>query len=109
MKDIKKDIRSVIKTGRICIGSKSVISSLLTGNPKLILISSNCPSDIRERIIYYSKLSNIHYHIAKEGGLELGSVCGKPFPVSALGVIDEGESNILMEFKKETSNGKNKT
>ena len=108
MKDVKKDIRGVIKTGRICIGSKSVISSLLTSNPKLILISSNCPRDIRERIIYYSELSNIHYHITKEEGLELGSVCGKPFSVSALGVLDEGESDILTKFKKENSNGKNK-
>lgn len=111
MKDIKKDIGSVIKTGRVCIGSKKVISNLLTGNPKLILISSNCPNDIRERIIYYSQLSNTHYHITKDNSMELGSVCGKPFPVSALGIIDEGESNILANLKKKPkgSNGKDKT
>lgn len=102
MKDIKKDIGSVIKTGKVCIGSKGVISNLLTGNPKLILISSNCPNDIRERIVYYSQLSNTHYYITKDNSMELGSVCGKPFSVSALGIMDAGESNILTKFKKET-------
>lgn len=110
MRDIKKDIRDVIKTGRICIGSKSVVSNLLIANPKLIFLSSNCPNGTREGISYYSKLSRIHCHITKEDSMELGSVCGKPFPVSALGIIDEGESNILAKFKEgeESSDGKNK-
>lgn len=111
MKDIKKDITSVIKTGKIHIGSNKVRSALLTNNPKLVLISSNCPNDIKERIIYYSQLSDTQYHITDEDGIELGSVCGKPFPVLALGIMDVGESNILTNLKKELkgSNGKDKT
>lgn len=106
MEDIKQDISSVIKTGKVFIGSNRVISALLTSNPKLILISSNCPNRIKEGIIYYSQLSNAPYYITKDNSIELGSVCGKPFPVSTLCIMDEGESNILAKFKK---NGKNKT
>ena len=36
MKDIKKDITSVIKTGKMHIGSNKVLSALLTNNPKLL-------------------------------------------------------------------------
>jgi ribosomal protein L30E len=32
--------------------------------------------------------------------MELGSVCGKPFPISVLSVYEEGSSNIIDLAKK---------
>lgn len=100
MKDLKDDISSVIKTGKVVIGSKRAIKTLLIGNPKLIILSSNCPDNVREEIIYYSRLSEIPYSIIKDDSIELGSICGKPFPVSAIGIVGGGESDILTKFKK---------
>ncbi|OYT54224.1 MAG: 50S ribosomal protein L30e [Candidatus Altiarchaeales archaeon ex4484_2] len=97
MADIKSEIKGVVKKGRVVYGSRSVVSGLLNDNPKLIIISSNCPSENREEIIYYSKLSNTPYESVDIDSIELGSICGKPFPVSVMGVIDAGESNILNE------------
>jgi len=98
VKDLRDDISSVMKTGKVVIGSNRVIKTLLIGNPKLIILSSNCPDSIREDIIYYSRLSKIPYSIIKDDSTELGSICGKPFPVSAIGIVDEGESDILTKF-----------
>ncbi|HDH40974.1 MAG TPA: 50S ribosomal protein L30e [Candidatus Altiarchaeales archaeon] len=98
VKDLRDDISSVVKTGKVVIGSNRVIKTLLIGNPKLIILSSNCPDSIREDIIYYSRLSKIPYSIIKDDSTELGSICGKPFPVSAIGIVDEGESDILTKF-----------
>ena len=98
--DLKDAISSVVKSGKIKIGFNSVRKSLLSGNLKLIIISSNCPQIKKEDIIYYSKLSKIDYCIVEEGGLELGSMCGKPFPVSAIGIVDEGDSDIFKVIKK---------
>jgi len=95
MKDFKKEINKVVKTGKITIGAKSVSGALLNGNPRLIVISSNCPNHIREEIIYYCRLSDTPYKVLMNDSLELGSVCRKHFPVSVLGIMDEGESGIL--------------
>ncbi len=100
MKDIKDMINVVIRTGKVIMGSKKVITTLLSSNVKLIILSSNCHRDIKERIIYYSGLSNTPYHITESNSLEFGSICGKPFPVSALGILDQGDSNILKMVDK---------
>jgi len=100
MKDLKDDIGSVMKTGKVAIGSERAIKTLLIGNPMLIILSSNCPDNVREKIIYYSRLSKIPYNTIKDNSIELGSICGKPFPVSAIGIVNEGESDILTKFRK---------
>jgi len=99
MKDLKTEINDAMRTGKITIGAKSVSGALLNSNPKLILVSSNCPNNVEEEIVYYSKLSNVPYKMLPNDSLELGSMCGRPFPVSTLGVIDEGESGILDMIK----------
>ncbi len=101
MKDIKGDIGTVLKTGKISVGSKNVLSGLLTASPKLVLISGNCPNNLKEQVVYYSMLSNIPYTITDETSAELGSICGKPFPASAVAIIDAGESDILSKSKKD--------
>lgn len=100
MKDIKNKINSVLKTGKAVIGSKSVEKALLIGNPKLIILSNNCPEEEQEDITYYSKLAGVVQIKVSEDSLELGSLCGKPFPVSAIGILDEGESGIITALKE---------
>lgn len=100
MEDLEQNINSAIKTGKVIIGSKNVITALLSSNVKLIILSNNCPQDTKERITYYSKLSSTPYSITNNNSLELGSICGKLFPVSAIGVVDPGESGILANSDK---------
>ncbi|MBN2014103.1 MAG: 50S ribosomal protein L30e [Candidatus Altiarchaeota archaeon] len=101
MKGLRDEISSVIKTGKTVIGSKETTKSLLIGNPKLVILSSNCPEEERESITYYSKLVNVPLEVTKEDSIELGSICGKPFPVSAIGVLESGESDIISGSKKD--------
>ena len=97
MSDIKSKIKGVVKKGEIVIGNKRVVAALLNGNPKLVIISSNCPTEINERIAYYSQLSGIEYKEIDADSMELGSLCAKPFPIAVMAVIDAGESGILTE------------
>ncbi|ODS41926.1 MAG: 50S ribosomal protein L30e [Candidatus Altiarchaeales archaeon IMC4] len=99
MKTLKRELANAQKSGNVVTGSKNTILSLLTGNPKLIILSNNCKVVIKETITYYSRLSGTHCHVIEGDSIELGSACGKPFPVSAIAVMDEGESNIL-DFAK---------
>jgi large subunit ribosomal protein L30e len=100
MKDIRNDLGNVLKTGKSVTGFRQVEKTLLVGNPKLIILSRNCPTDEMEQIMYYAKIASVPCEVAKEDSMELGSVCGKPFPVSAISILDEGESNILADIKK---------
>jgi len=95
MNDLKDSLTGVIRTGKIIIGSKETKNALLTGNLKLTILSKNCPEDIKEDIIYYSLISKTPYKIVNEDSNELGSLCGKPFPVSTIGIVDVGDSDIL--------------
>jgi large subunit ribosomal protein L30e len=95
MKDLKQKVGSAVKTGKLVLGSKNVIRLLLNGTAKLVILSDNCPKGTKERIIYYCKLSGVSCRIANVNGLELGAACRKPFNVSALAVLEQGDSKIL--------------
>lgn len=100
MKEIKKELKKALETGKVQIGSKEVLKSLLTNQPKLVLISKTCPLRYAERIKYYSSLSNVPYLVLEEGSLDLGKLVEKPFNISVIGIIKEGESRILDIVKK---------
>lgn len=95
MKNLKKELGVAIKTGKVLLGSKEVIRALFNGKLKLIIFSKNCPEKIFEKIRYYSILSQTSFLKVNENSQELGAMCGKPFSVSTLGIVEEGESSIL--------------
>jgi len=101
IKDIREHIGKVVKTGKYILGSKETISNLLVGNPKIVILSDKCPINLKERILYYSRLSEVPCIVVKEGSFDLGAACGKPFPVSAFTVLKEGESNIMKFIREE--------
>jgi large subunit ribosomal protein L30e len=93
--DVKKQINTAIDTGKVEFGSNATIDALLYGKPKVILLSGNCPKEQKEAISYYASIANVKCAVLKESSIELGSACGRPHPLSALTVLDEGESTIL--------------
>jgi large subunit ribosomal protein L30e len=95
MVDIDKAIRMAVDTGKVEFGVKSALRLASSGEVRLIVTSSNCPKKFKEDITYYSKLSKTSVHEFNGTSLELGSLCGKPFPISALSIHDPGNSNIL--------------
>ncbi|MHA1298301.1 MAG: 50S ribosomal protein L30e [Candidatus Helarchaeota archaeon] len=88
-------IKIALKTGKVIIGSKRTIKSLILNNAKMIIKASNCPSKISEELNYYSKLTNIKLHTYKGSSLDLGFVCGKPFMISTIAIEEAGDSDIL--------------
>ncbi|ACX73385.1 ribosomal protein L7Ae/L30e/S12e/Gadd45 [Methanocaldococcus vulcanius M7] len=98
--DVNKAIRTAVDTGKVVLGSKRTVKFVKHGEGKLVVLASNIPSEIEEDVKYYAKLSNIPVYQHKITSLELGAVCGKPFPVAALLVLDEGLSNIMELVEK---------
>lgn len=90
-----------VSTGRIHLGSKMAMRELRRGRARMAIISSNCPEGIRERIENYGGLAKIPVLRHPKDSLDLGVLCGKPFPVSAIVINDPGDSKILSLVKVE--------
>ena len=93
--DVDRGIRVAVDTGSVTLGSEKSIQGLKHGKGKLIIIAQNCPLDIKEDVLHYSKLSDIPVYNYEGTSVDLGSVCGKPFTVATLTIKDPGDSNIL--------------
>ena len=93
--DVDRGIRVAVETGNVTLGSQKSIQGLKLGKGKLIIIAQNCPRDIREDVMHYSKLSEIPVYDYQGTSVDLGSVCGKPFTVATLTIKDPGDSTIL--------------
>jgi large subunit ribosomal protein L30e len=92
---IERELKNLMKTGRYTIGANSTIRAVASGRAKMVIVAENAPPELRERVLYYARLGNIPVYIFKGTSYDLGVACGKPFKISMLAVLDEGESKIL--------------
>jgi large subunit ribosomal protein L30e len=95
MIDVDKAIGTAVKTGKVVLGAENAIKNAQTGKAKLIMVSANCPTEIRGDIEYYGKLSGVNVLVYNGTSIDLGMACKKPFMVSALTVKEQGDSDIL--------------
>ena len=89
--DINKALRSAIDTGSVRIGARESCKAASSGTAKMIIVSSNCPEDTAKQV----KDSETPVHSFDGNTAVLGAACGKPFPVSAIAILDGGKSDVL--------------
>jgi Ribosomal protein L30E len=89
MIDIGRALKSAITTGKVEFGVDQTEKAVKSGKAQIVIVARNCPSEI------LAKESSVKVHVFEGNNMELGALCGKPFSVSALAVIDKGTSNIL--------------
>jgi len=88
-------IRLAVETGKVTFGARRGIKESMLAKSKLFVLASNAPKEIKKNLEQYSGVSGVPIINFEGTSLELGSVCGRPYPVSVLSVQDEGTSNIL--------------
>lgn len=93
--DLDKAINMAMSTGKVRMGYQDVMTSVLNGKVKITIISNNLPITAKEELKRNCALSNIPIIPFDKSGKELGAVCGRPHKVSALAIIDPGNSKIL--------------
>ena len=98
MVDVNKALKDVTKKGTVYIGEKRTKAAIQNGKAKLIVIANNCPygNDILTAVQEH----NIPIYTFNSNSIELGTICGKGYAVSAFAVIEEGDSNILQIISK---------
>ncbi len=95
--DENKEINVAVKTGKVLLGSKATIRELSIGELKLIILAANTPIKTIDQIdLLNGCLENpVPVFTSKNSSWELGAACGKPFWVSTMGILEEGDSSIL--------------
>ncbi|HIH44091.1 MAG TPA: 50S ribosomal protein L30e, partial [Candidatus Methanoperedenaceae archaeon] len=61
---------------------------------QLAVIASNCPKDKRD------KITGVPVMDFPGKGTDLGTACGKPYPIAALAIVEAGESDILRAVRE---------
>jgi large subunit ribosomal protein L30e len=92
---LNQPIASAVSTGKCRIGAKSSIAALKKGEAKLVVVAANCPQNEYDDIVRYAKLSEIKIQKFEGTSWDLGETVGKPFMVSAIAIIEPGDSKIL--------------
>lgn len=83
--DVERALKNAVITGKVYIGFEQTKKHLK--EVKMVVVSSNCP--------YTEQVKKVPIHRYKGSNMELGAACGKLFPISMLGVVEAGESEIL--------------
>lgn len=90
--DFNTSLRRAIKTGNVILGQSATKESIENGTAKLVVVAANCPEGFTN---YLSEKEETKKHTFEGSGVQLGRACGKPFMVSALAVIESGDSDIM--------------
>ena len=81
-------IRSAVKSNKAVIGYKETVKCLKNNSPKMIIIAKNIPEEFKKEIEHNVKIYKVNIEIFEDSSKELGILCGKPFPVTALAIKD---------------------
>eukprot|EP01107_Rhizomastix_libera_P011034 TRINITY_DN283_c0_g1_i1.p1 TRINITY_DN283_c0_g1~~TRINITY_DN283_c0_g1_i1.p1 ORF type:complete len:116 (-),score=19.10 TRINITY_DN283_c0_g1_i1:99-425(-) len=92
---INSRLSLVMKSGKFTLGTSTTFKTIRNGSSKLVIVAKNCPPLVRSQIEYYAMLSKTPVHHFSGTNIDLGTACGKYFRVSALSVMDPGDSDII--------------
>ena len=80
-------IKKMLKSESVVIGTGRAIKNLKLGRVQKILMSSNCPANVESDINHYAGLSGAELHKLEYPNDELGTICRKPFSISVLAFL----------------------
>ena len=84
-------LRKAIKTGKVVLGQNETEHCVTNGGANMVVVAKNCPEAYREKI---AGTPGLFVYTFDGSSVQLGKACGKPHMVSALAIMDPGESDI---------------
>ncbi|MHA2280848.1 MAG: 50S ribosomal protein L30e [Promethearchaeota archaeon] len=95
--DVDTNLKVAMKTGKFIYGKKQVLNHLRNESFKMIIIANNCPTELETQLNYYASLMKDKTYIYRYQGSswDLGLACAKPYMISIIGVVQEGDSDLL--------------
>lgn len=89
-----------LKTGKVVLGSEETYVAIKSRKAKLAVIAKNARKDLKDEILRLAKARKIPVVMFNGPSVELGIVCGKPYVVSALAILDFGVSKLKEVLSK---------
>ncbi|CCJ35107.1 large subunit ribosomal protein L30e [Methanoculleus bourgensis MS2] len=89
--DFNASLRKAVKTGTVFLGRNKTQECIEEGKARLVVVAKNSPESVKNLV----KETDIPVYIYEGSSVQLGKACGMPYVVSALAVIEPGESDIL--------------
>lgn len=89
--DFNTSLRKAVKTGTVFLGQNKTQECIEEGKAKLVVVAENSPDSVKN----LTKETDIPVYVYAGSSVQLGKACGMPYVVSALAVIEPGESDIL--------------
>ncbi|MBD3259274.1 hypothetical protein GF371_01425 [Candidatus Woesearchaeota archaeon] len=82
-----KELKSLIEKGQVTVGTDLTLKNLRLGKIEKVLITKNCPADVREEILRFS--DEVKIEQIDKTNIELGTICKKPYAISIIGYLKE--------------------
>ena len=89
-----KEIRRAVDTGNVIFGVKESLHHLRMGEGQLVVLAQNTPVLTQEDVKHLASMAEVPLFRFEGTGLDLGNVCGKPYVISTLLVLDGGKSKV---------------
>jgi large subunit ribosomal protein L30e len=90
--DLAHALKVALETGKVEIGLTETLAAAEGKRARLLIVARTCPHPKLTKERAMGKVPIYHY----EGtAVELGQACGRPFPISAMAILDPGSSAIL--------------
>jgi large subunit ribosomal protein L30e len=97
MADMSNDIRLAVDSGEAIFGINKASQAIISRKAKIVIVASKNKGDRVGDVMHLAKLADIKVQVFEGTPMDLGVVCGKPYSVSTLSIVDPGNSNILNE------------
>jgi large subunit ribosomal protein L30e len=90
--DLAHALKVALETGTVRLGLTETLDAAKSKKARLVIVSKTCPDPALAKERAIGKIPVYHY----EGtAVDLGQACGRPFPISAMAILDPGSSAIL--------------
>jgi large subunit ribosomal protein L30e len=90
--DLAHALKVALQTGKVRLGLNESMESAREKKAKLLIVAKSCPE---KKLTDERRFDRIPIYHFDGSAVELGSACGKPFPISVLAVLEPGSSAIL--------------
>jgi len=91
--DLARQLKQGISTGNLLFGQRQTKSACAKGDARMVLVAANCPNEYISDIEHHHP--DVTLHQVTLVNRQRGAACAKPFPVSAVCVLDPGQSELL--------------
>ena len=90
--DLNHALKVALETGKVRLGLTETREAAAAKKARLVIVAKSCPDPKLRTERAVGKIPIYHFDGT---AVDLGQACGKPFPISAMAILDAGSSAIL--------------